>query len=299
MSSEIAKLLALVQTETGAAAWAAAAATAAEPTGQRVAGVARTGVGPIDAALDLADVTAARPVVELVGAPGSGKTQTMYRISATVAMNGAHVLFVDASGTADVRLLARSMRGAAGATDALRRVHLFAPGTTAALVATLAMLPAYVSERGIAAAALVVDGLGSQLWIDRRESALLRLQIKRATPWFRQQQQLVDTLYAVCGSLGCVAFAANTLLLRDSAHAARSAAPNDRTFAVGDHRFRDHMIARWQAVVARTFVLENAPCPDRPDLTRITFQTAGHPARPAHIGPHGLQDQRSSDEGSA
>ncbi|KAJ2757821.1 hypothetical protein IWQ57_006996, partial [Coemansia nantahalensis] len=241
-------------------------------------------------------------------------TQTLYRISAAAAMDGGHVLFVDSSGTASARLLAQSMRGAAGATEAavaeaLGRVHLFAPATTAGLVATLAMLPKYASARGIAAAALVVDGLGSHHWIDRRESAFLRLQIKRATPWFRQQQQLVDTLHAACGALGCVAFAANSLLLRDAPQAARAAAaaadaadaaaPSERSFAAGGRWYRDHMIGRWQAVVAQTFVLESAACADHPDRTRVTFQVAGHAARTACIGPRGLQDHGSSTWGSA
>ncbi|KAJ2783021.1 hypothetical protein H4R18_001922 [Coemansia javaensis] len=312
MLAEIEALLAQVRTEAGRDALAAASAPAPAPPSPVPAlgpRALRTGVGAMDAA-GLGPVDASRPVVELAGAPGSGKTQTLYRICATLAAAppGGHVLFVDAAGTADARALARSMRSSA-ADEALRRVHLFAPPTTAALVATLAMLPRYAAERAIAPAALLIDGLGCNHWIDRKESSHLRLQIKRATPWFRQQQLLADTVHAACAALRCPAFAANTLLLRDRATSTDTAAVGDRTIAVGDQRYRDHMVARWRSIVARTFVLDSAVSADHPGLTRVTFTVepaaaaaaaagtataAGAPqreARAAFVGPLGLVDR--------
>ncbi|KAJ2804719.1 DNA repair protein xrcc2 [Coemansia guatemalensis] len=296
MSAELWRLLKQVRTESGREAVAAA-------TGQgtpAVAGRIRmwTGVEAIDTALRQTD--GAQTVVELAGAAGSGKTQTLYRICAAHALaetdgEYGHVLFIDVDGRMDVRQLAQTMRATAGddaaATEALRRVHVFAPATTSALIATLATLGAYVGARRVRATAVVVDGLGCNHWIDQREAAHVRLRIRRATAWFRQQQQLVDTLVAAGQALQCVVVAANTLLLAPSHSADRPV----RLFTVAGREYRDHMIPRWRDAVLCSLTLESEPCHVHgQQLTRICFRPSGAPRDQQHgvafIGRQGLQD---------
>ncbi|PIA16710.1 hypothetical protein COEREDRAFT_8183 [Coemansia reversa NRRL 1564] len=297
MSGELGRLLKQVHSESGQEAVAAA-------TGQDAGTAAAgrngmwTGVEAIDAALRQTDGT--QTVVELAGTAGSGKTQTLYRICAAHALAGAdgergHVVFVDVDGRMDVRQLAQTMRATAGddavAAEALQRVHVFAPATTVALIATLATLGVYVGARRARVTAVVVDGLGSNHWIDQREAAHVRLHIRRATAWFRQQQQLVDTLVAAGRALRCVVVATNMLLLAPSHSADRPA----RLFAVAGREYRDHMIPRWRDSVLCSLTLESEPCfMHGQRLTRVRFRPSGAPQdrhySVAFIGRHGLQD---------
>ncbi|KAJ2608352.1 hypothetical protein H4S08_004478 [Coemansia sp. RSA 1365] len=297
MSGELGRLLKQVHSESGREAIAAATG---QDAGLAAAGRGGmwTGVEAIDAALRQTDGT--QTVVELAGAAGSGKTQTLYRICAAHALAGAdgergHVLFVDVDGRMDVRQLAQTMRATARddaeAAEALRRVHVFAPATTGALIATLAKLGAYVGARQVRVTAVVVDGLGSNHWIDQREAAHVRLRIRRATAWFRQQQQLVDTLVAAGRALRCVVVAANTLLLAPSHSADRP----ERLFAAAGREYRDHMIPRWRDAVLCSFTLESEPCSvHSQQLTRVWFRPFGAPQDRHHgvafIGRQGLQD---------
>ncbi|KAJ2354636.1 hypothetical protein H4S01_007072 [Coemansia sp. RSA 2610] len=296
MLAEIEKLLAQVHTESGSDAAGQPSRQRSPPSTAHV----HTGIGAIDSDLAHTPPTPARRVIELAGTAGSGKTQALLRICATAAMApaSADVVLIDADGTLDLRRLARQMRQMAvdgGATDsaaeaaaaqALQRVHVFQPATTHALVATLAMLPRYVRERRLRVRLVAIDALGGNHWIDRKEAACLQLKIKRATPWFRLQQLLVDTLLATCQRLDCLAAVAQVLVLPAFASEDER---QERVFAVGGREFRDAMIPRWQAIVLRTYVLEPAVCPD--GLTRVSFAMHGQPARHAAvIGPWGLRN---------
>ncbi|KAJ1995221.1 hypothetical protein GGI25_002136 [Coemansia spiralis] len=274
------------------------------------------------------------PVIELLGQPGSGKTQMLYHICAKaalpseialatssttaedvhskkIALNGCnkHVLIVDIDGRVDLRVLSLHMekfcndvmekhglgclpdrsstRSAIGSAlkQALERVHVFSPSTTNSLVATLGIMPKYLSDRSIAGpVVLLMDGLGNNYWIDRKEASYIRLVSKKATPWFRLQQVLIDTLQQFCQQFCCLTVATSLLMLPASDPAARFGSqetkgagngegsrqtknPNDRKqqqqqqqqrvieIDTGEE-YRDHMIPRWQNIVSQSFVLE-------------------------------------------
>ncbi|KAJ2888186.1 hypothetical protein GGI21_006760, partial [Coemansia aciculifera] len=281
-----------------------------------------TGVEALDDALrevydddaDDAEDAGGAPVLELLGPSGSGKTQTLYHVCATIALPRsiagfeAHVLFVDIDGKASPRILAQHMRDrisrATTASEAdveaimaqaLRRVHFFAPRTTQALVATLAMLPKYMHEQHTAAGALLIDGLGSNYWVDRKEAAYIRLKSKRATPFFRLQQLLVDTLQLAHQRLGCLTVAASLLFLpaldqapkqqqqqasQGSSSGSEATGSQARVVEAQLHEYRDHMIQRWPSVVSRSFVLDSNRVDDASTLTRVTFVPIGSRQRP-------------------
>ncbi|KAJ1961978.1 hypothetical protein GGI12_002934 [Dipsacomyces acuminosporus] len=329
MYSEIEQLLAQIQCETGDGI--------AEQT-HRSRGDVLTGVGPIDDALKELEAKegkrASELIVELVGLPGGGKTQSLYRICTTIAMPRAarlgstaasasnrdavqlhgcesHVVLVDADGKFDIALLRKyiygqaidavrsnSSLGPSLASDAvadalatsavnstLARIHIFTPRSTHSLVATLALLPKYLSERDIAQpGALLIDGIGSNYWIDRKEGSLFKLMSKRATPWFRLQQLLVDTLQSVHRRLQCLVVVANLLVLRhngasSSAKATSSPGPESsggyrRVIAACKQEYKDHMIPRWPSILARSFVLESSVVSGHSEekmLTSISF----------------------------
>ncbi|KAI8324234.1 hypothetical protein GQ54DRAFT_74830 [Martensiomyces pterosporus] len=326
MYSEIEQLLAQIHSETGE--------TLVEHMHSKGQDVL-TGVGPIDQALEELQAaegkSSSESIIELLGLPGSGKTQTLYRICATIAMPrtverhtdatapgatkavnvggyGLHVVFVDADGKLDVFLLRRYIYGLASdairadsslqlaeeeidrlASDAvggaLSRIHIFTPRTTHSLVATLALLPKYLAERSIAApGALLIDGVGSNYWIDRREGSLIRMQSRRATPWFRLQQLFVDTLQQVQRKLACLAVVANVLILRRHSSAGNARRPQSpgaeggqqRVVVAQQREYRDHMIPRWQNILARSFVLEASAVVGRlgERLTAVAFTPA-------------------------
>ncbi|KAJ2332181.1 hypothetical protein GGI00_002906 [Coemansia sp. RSA 2681] len=274
------------------------------------------------------------PLLELLGLPGSGKTQVLYHVCTTIALPRStsgyesHVLLIDIDGKASPRMLAQHMRDRVvraaampaseieqAIAEALRRVHFFAPSSTQSLIATLAMLPKYVHDKGIAAGALLIDGLGANYWVDRKEAAHIRLRSRRATPFFRLQQLLVDTLQLAHQRLGCLAVAASLLLLpvldsaprqasQDSSSGSQGASSQARVIEAQLHEYRDHMIQRWSSVVSRSFVLDSA-CVDgsRPSegaLTRVTFapvdsrrqqarQAAASRLFTAYVSQHGLR----------
>ncbi|KAJ2817826.1 hypothetical protein GGI24_005284, partial [Coemansia furcata] len=226
-----------------------------------------TGVEAMDDALReiYAQENSTAPLLELLGLPGSGKTQTAYHIAAHAARQGHSVLFVDIDGKASPHALAQHIRE----EEALRRVHMFTPSSTQALIATLAMLPKYAQHHGLPPGVLLVlDGLGSNYWADRKEALHVRVRSRRATPFFRLQQLLVDSLHAVHRRLSCLTVATSLLLLPalDSPDSSPDALP---TRALGSQlQYRDHMIQRWSSVVTRSFVVDSTP---EDSLTRVTF----------------------------
>ncbi|KAJ2542336.1 hypothetical protein GGF49_002977 [Coemansia sp. RSA 1853] len=242
-----------------------------------------TGIKAIDQTLPRKHKT--RRVIELAGASGSGKTHTLHRICATWAQTN-HVLYIDMDGTLDLHLLAHL----AGAQP-LHRIHVFRPLRTVELVATLAMLPKYSQEHGICNALIVVDSVGSHTG-DRRELSHVKLKVKRATPWFRQQQLMVDTLAASCNEMDSVCVVAHTLrqVARDTKD------KHVRVFRANSIDYHDAMILRWQTLLLRSFVLEARVENQRTrvDYTRGPEGTAfvSGPGADAHspvfIGPHGL-----------
>ncbi|KAJ2230151.1 hypothetical protein H4R99_006862 [Coemansia sp. RSA 1722] len=278
-----------------------------------------TGVQILDTAIrELDSDNASPPILELLGTPGSGKTQTLYRICANAALpstiadegvtvrlngHGSHVLFVDVDGKSDVRLLYQYMRELVSAKmdhvvrqmgdkhmlnqvvgSALDRIHVFSPETTQSLVATLSMLPRYVAQRKInpTDCVLLVDGLGANYWFDKRSADNSWLRVKRATPMFRLQQLLVDTLQQAHRQMNCLCVVTNVLFLRNSSEPTLLAksVSQESTMSMsqgsqGSHQprqiqqrnieadktvYRDHMIPRWQNVVSRSFVLETELC---------------------------------------
>ncbi|KAJ2160474.1 hypothetical protein GGF46_002236 [Coemansia sp. RSA 552] len=289
MRTELDRLLSQIHTELGGDV--AGRQRQSQQTGEQSPAAsegspAHTGIAAIDSQLEATSEEQAgeRPVIELVGLPGCGKTQIVYRICAAQARRG-HVLLVDADGTADMRQLrgcVAQTEPEAGVSALLERIHVFTPDSTSSLVATLAMLPRYVAQRQIGRVAMVVvEGIGSSnLLIDRKEASLLRLQIHRATPWFRQQQVLVDTLLAVCRDLDCAAIATNTLLFRaQDGRRPRPDEPAERSFTVTGHgQYRDKMIPRWQSMLRQTLVLESQRVGS---TTRISFRSVG-PAGDSH-----------------
>ncbi|KAJ2492520.1 DNA repair protein xrcc2 [Coemansia sp. RSA 2050] len=217
------------------------------------------------------------PLLELLGLPGSGKTQTLYHICATAALSGQCVLFVDIDGKSSVQALAQHMKGLCNepeaVTEALRLVHFFSPCSTQSLIATLAMLPRYAQE--LSPKLLVLDGLGSNYWADRKESVHVRLRSKRASAFFRLQQLLVDTLQMAHQRLGCLAVATSLLLLPALDSAPRLASQDSdgaaRVIGGAQHEYRDHMIQRWSSVVSRSFVMGSK---DVGGQTKVTFTPA-------------------------
>ncbi|KAJ1938352.1 hypothetical protein GGF37_004841 [Kickxella alabastrina] len=279
------------------------------------------------------------PLFELLGASGSGKTQMLYRICVSTAMprsaklsNGttvdlqghsAHVLLVDIDGKMSMDILAHQIRERARelikknkglefnnseeeeegrvVEEALGRIRVFTPESTHSLVATLALLPRYAQDID-APLVLLVDGLGANFWLDKRTSDHMWLKIKRATPWFRLQQVMVDTLQQVHLALGCLCVVTSGLFLRStegsglvrmaSQESASSASQGSqqaaggggqqgaRSIEVGQCVYRDHMIPRWKSAVTGSFVLESMPgaghggmvdCP----VTKITLMNVG------------------------
>ncbi|KAJ1823088.1 hypothetical protein LPJ56_000423 [Coemansia sp. RSA 2599] len=320
-----------------------------------------TGVQPLDIALGElnGDDAMISPMLELLGQPGSGKTQTLYRICASAALpetlgagssavrlngHGSHVLFVDVDGKSDMRLLCQYLRslvresvksGCGGRQvneqllneavgSALDRIHVFSPETTQSLVATLAMLPRYAAQHGIEAAGcvLLVDGLGANFWFDKRSADNTWLRIKRATPMFRLQQLLVDTLQQVRRQMGCLCVVTSVLFLRSGAESAlaksasqESMGPSSqgsqgsqpgqrqhqqRAIEADGTVYRDHMIPRWQSVVSRSFVLESALCRDGPGtelrLTPVADGRGRQQPYRAYIGAQGLRAAPTQSE---
>ncbi|KAJ2002622.1 hypothetical protein H4R26_003514 [Coemansia thaxteri] len=338
--AELERLLSQIKSESGLDV-----AGLAPPPRSKATAV-RTGIEALDEALSEMSGSD-RPLLELLGLAGSGKTQAVYRICATTAMARsievkdsasntqtvsiggyeAHTLLVDVDGKASMRQLAQYVRvqikdalshvsldsdKAEQTVDvevsrALGRIHVFAPSTTQALIATLAMLPKYVAERGIDVGALLIDGLGSAYWLDRKEAVHMRLGSKRATPWFRLQQLLVDTLQLALRRLDCLAVVTSLLLLPALDPASRPlsqdpppgpdapASSQPRVIEAQHGEYRDHMIHRWASVVSRSFVLAARPGGDA--LTHLTFTPVSRRRQQQHtrpsshvaqIGCHGL-----------
>ncbi|KAJ2811598.1 hypothetical protein H4S07_001963 [Coemansia furcata] len=226
-----------------------------------------TGVEAMDDALReiYASENSTAPLLELLGLPGSGKTQTAYHITARAALQGHSVLFIDIDGKASPHALAQHM---GEDEEALRRVHIFTPSSTQALIATLAMLPKYAQHHGLPPGVLLVlDGLGSNYWADRKEALHVRVRSRRATPFFRLQQLLVDSLHAVHRRLPCLTVATSLLLLPalDSPDSPDALL----TRVLGPQlEYRDHMIQRWSSVVTRSFVVDSRV---ENSLMRVTF----------------------------
>ncbi|KAJ2829570.1 DNA repair protein xrcc2 [Coemansia sp. 'formosensis'] len=259
MPTELDRLLSQIKTDT-----ARNVAGLAPPPPKHAA--LYTGVEAMDDALReiyAASENSTAPLLELLGLPGSGKTQTAYHITAHAALQGHSVLFIDIDGKASPHALARYI----GEEEALRRVHIFTPSSTQALIATLAMLPKYARQHGLPPGVLLVlDGLGSNYWADRKEALHVRVRSRRATPFFRLQQLLVDSLHAVHRRLPCLTVATSLLLLPalDSPDS-----PDALTRVVGPQlEYRDHMIQRWSSVVTRSFVVDSRA---ENSLTRVTF----------------------------
>ncbi|KAJ1725253.1 hypothetical protein LPJ53_000582 [Coemansia erecta] len=356
MYAEIERLLSQIKCESGNDLLDARAPGSSAPAPASSTAV-RTGIAAIDAALG--SIAEDAPVIELLGTPASGKTQALYRVcicaslAASVSLDdggtvdlggcGLHTLFIDVDGKSDVRLLAHYMRafvtsrlgnqGSAARVDeivnmALDRIHVFAPSCTQSLIATLSLLPKYAADNGIekSQCVLLVDGLGTHFWYDRRAANYMSLKSRRATPAFRLQQLFVDTLQEVRRHLGCVCFVTSILFLRHSGDlaAARSGSQESvgtdgqssqgssqmsqalgrmsRVVESGQGVFNDHMIPRWRSVVARSFVLEGAPVAGGQQRlhqqqllqlpgTAVTFTEVGgsRSQQTAYVGPHGLQ----------
>ncbi|KAJ1762098.1 hypothetical protein LPJ62_004066 [Coemansia sp. RSA 2167] len=280
MISDIEKLLGQIRSESGRSVAAAGVSTESSASIEPDASI-HTGIEAIDQTLPRKHKT--RRVIELAGVSGSGKTHTLHRICATWAQ-ASHVLYIDMDGTLDLHLLAHL----AGA-QSLHRIHVFRPLRTVELVATLAMLPKYAHEHGIHNAMVIVDSVGSHMG-DRRELSHMKLKVKRATPWFRQQQLVVDTLAASCNAMDSVCVVAHTLrqMARDK---------HVRVFRASGTDYHDAMIPRWQSLVLQSFVLEARV---EAQGTRIDYMRgpegtyASEPgtdiAHSPHvfIGPHGL-----------
>ncbi|KAJ1955257.1 hypothetical protein EC988_001983 [Linderina pennispora] len=230
-----------------------------------------TGVQPIDDVLaqqrDSVEQAGRAPIFELIGLPGSGKTQLVYRISATLAMplvgggHETHVAIIDMAGKFDVRQQKQHIEQRLGkgiaresmermVDGALSRIHVFSPLSTASAIATLGVLGKQRQFGG-----LLIDGLGSNHRIDHSEGAPIRLASRKATGQFRMQQVLVDTLVQVQQQMGCVVVVTNVVIMR-----ARSTAEDSghRIVEIGKTLYRDHMIPRWRCVLARSFVVEAA-----------------------------------------
>ncbi|KAJ2500378.1 hypothetical protein GGH96_002794 [Coemansia sp. RSA 1972] len=291
MISDIEKLLGQIRSESGRSVVEAGVSTQStssiEPGASIHPGIEaiepgasiHTGIEAIDHMLPRKHK--ARRVIELAGVSGSGKTHTLHRICATWAQTN-HVLYIDVDGTLDLHLLS-DLAGA----QSLHRIHVFRPLRTFALVATLAMLPNYAHERGICNALVVVDSVGSHMG-DRRELSHMKLKVKRATPWFRQQQLVVDTLAASCNEMDSVCVVAHVLrqMARDK---------HVRVFRASGSDYHDAMIPRWQTLVLQSFVLEARAESQgtRVDYMRGPDASASEPSPGAHsphvfIGPHGL-----------
>ncbi|KAJ2398915.1 hypothetical protein GGI23_002966 [Coemansia sp. RSA 2559] len=246
-----------------------------------------------------------------------------------VVLNGAnkHVLLIDVDGRADMCTLARHMEGvykdaianasdsfAAGSEtavtatateravrDALSRVHVFAPASTNALVATLCLMPKHLAERRISGpVVLLIDGLGSNYGFERKEASYVRMASRNATPWFRMQQVLVDVIQRVHQQLSCLTVATGLLMLpvSDSAPGAGEGSQQQRIIRVDQGEFRDHMIPRWLSVVSKSFVLERVSSASvMPETTAISITPIDRRTHVklldnrlvAHIGDHGLR----------
>ncbi|KAJ2724539.1 hypothetical protein GGI07_001886 [Coemansia sp. Benny D115] len=194
MYAEIERLLAQVTSERGCDLLNVAPASSTQNTSQTLGtplhqtSTRTTGLPPLDGFLQTYSGSN-QPVIELLGASGSGKTQALYRICSTFAMpatvtlpsdkdqltvplggHGQHVLFVDIDGKLCTRLLAHHIRwrlknAIASSSpnhtallddlvddlvdDCLDRVHVFSPESTQSAVATLAMLPGYLKSRNV------------------------------------------------------------------------------------------------------------------------------------------------------
>ncbi|KAJ2112395.1 hypothetical protein IW146_004652 [Coemansia sp. RSA 922] len=264
MTTELDRLLAQIKSES-----ARSVAGLAPPPPKHT--TVYTGVDALDDALREIYETdeSSGPLLELLGLAGSGKTHTAYHICATIALNGQSVLFIDIDGKASAHTLAHHIKSRVKSTEqvaeALRLVHIFTPSTTQSLIATLAMLPQYVQRHDLSIGLLVLDGLGCNYWVDRKESVHVRLRSKRATAFFRLQQLFVDTLQMVHRRLGCLTVATSLLLLPvlDSQEDGR----------VIGNEYRDHMIQRWSSVVSRSFLIDSRA--DGNALSRVTFTPVG------------------------
>ncbi|KAJ2061687.1 hypothetical protein GGI17_002951 [Coemansia sp. S146] len=296
MASELDRLLAQIKSES-----ARTVAGLAPPPSKHTA--MYTGVEALDDALreiyeaDESSGPGGGPLLELLGLAGSGKTQTAYHICATIALDGQSVLYIDIDGKASAHTLAHHIQSRVKYTEpktseseqrvaqALRRVHIFAPSSTQSLIATLAMLPKYVQRHGISAGLLLLDGLGSNYWADRKEAVHVRLRSKRATAFFRLQQLLVDTLQMVHQRLGCLTVATSLLLLPvlESRQSSQDSSEGlTRVIGAQQNEYRDHMIQRWSSVVSRSFLMDSRA--DGSALTRVTFTPVS--SRRQQTGPY-------------
>ncbi|KAJ1826780.1 hypothetical protein LPJ73_008925, partial [Coemansia sp. RSA 2703] len=223
----IERLLSQIKRESGSDLLATGVSASSGPALTRSVPL-KTGIELLDEALS--ETTDATPIIELLGTPASGKTQVLYQICIHVSLaqtatlqdgqkvdlggSELHALLIDVDGKSDVQLLAQYMRALVkdklgDQTDketvdgivnaALSRIHVFAPDSTQSLIATLSMLPKYVADSGFnkSQCVVLIDGLGSHFWYDRRAANFVTMKSRRATPAFRLQQLFVDTLQEV------------------------------------------------------------------------------------------------------
>ncbi|KAJ2453338.1 hypothetical protein EV183_002293 [Coemansia sp. RSA 2336] len=287
MLSELEKLLAQVESESGRELVGSAAGGQQEPSSGHI----RTGIDAIDADLGNIPRSFSQRVIELVGLPGSGKTQALYHICATVSTTSTHILYFNVDGKLDLRKLSQAI-DRHSSKEALKRIHVFSPHSTVELVASLAMAPKYARERQISTSIIVVDSVGGNYWMDRKETACLRLKIKRATAWFRLQQLFVDTLQTVCQRLDCLAVVAHTLLLFGFDSTGKEHL--ERSFVVNGREYRDSMIPRWQTVLLASYLLEATACQET--TTRVLFRNSKRSTADgqAFVGPSGFRNTKES-----
>ncbi|KAJ1663529.1 hypothetical protein IW140_004958 [Coemansia sp. RSA 1813] len=242
-----------------------------------------------------------------------------------IVLNGAnkHVLLFDIDGRADLCMLSRHMEGVykeaiasanglmmaggpntestqratrAAVREALGRVHVFAPASTNALVATLGLVPKYLVERKISGpVVLLIDGLGNNYGFERKEASYVRKASRNATPWFRMQQVLVDTVQRVHQRFSCLTVATGLLMLPVSDAAASGEGSQQRIVKVDQGEFRDHMIPRWLNIVSSSFVLEKTRALDAlataisiTPIDKCTHQKLADKRLVMHVGDHGL-----------